>query len=472
MQKERTKEMKSVNVTVNPFELIDLLECTIHKKSNEHATARIKGRISWDKEEEYLEDVLAETYATITVTDDSEEDKIVFNGVVTHFSIQTENGVRTVTADLISGTYLLDITPVTRSFQDKNMLYKSVINTILENYANSNFIMNVGLDSLIEDWLLQYEETDWEFFKRLASHFNSFLVPDYKVGGIKFFFGMPERSEPITIQPSKFSMQKDVSEFTYKTVQQVSGLRERDAIYYNVYDREIYDIGDILIMKDRTLRVYEIESSLVGNELYHKYSLKTEEGFQTEKHYNERMIGASLSAQVIDVAKDQVKVWIFVDESQDVGTARWFPYSTVYSSPDGTGWYCMPEIGDEVRLYLPCSMEQDGYVISSVHIGAGGRNNPDFKSIKNKYQKEILFTPDSLVFTNNNGMRIEIADGSGITIQSNKDINIQSSGAVNMASEGGAILVSAPSSIKLAQGGTSLTLSGNVKFAGGQIKVQ
>lgn len=129
--------MKSVNVKVDPFELIDLLECTIHKKTNEHATARIKGRISWDKEEEYLEDVLSEIYATITVIDDSGEDKIVFKGIVTHFSIQTENGVRTVIADLISGTYLLDINPVTRTFQNKDMLYKSVISTMILEIANA-----------------------------------------------------------------------------------------------------------------------------------------------------------------------------------------------------------------------------------------------------------------------------------------------------------------------------------------------
>ena len=60
-----------------------------------------------------------------------------------------------------------------------------------------------------------------------------------------------------------------------------------------------------------------------------------------------------------------------------IGGARWFPYATVYSSGDGTGWYCMPEIGDKIRLYFPTEKEQDAYVISAYHEGNGGlRKNP------------------------------------------------------------------------------------------------
>ena len=96
-----------------------------------------------------------------------------------------------------------------------------------------------------------------------------------------------------------------------------------------------------------------------------------------------------LMKSVLSVSRDKVKVHIKADGSQDVGTAKWFPYSTVYSSPVGTGWYCMPEVNDKVRLYFPNEKEEDAYVISSIHLeggtatggGEAPRSNPDNKSI-------------------------------------------------------------------------------------------
>ena len=32
--------------------------------------------------------------------------------------------------------------------------------------------------AVILDFLLQYEESDWDFLAQLASHFGTFLVPD------------------------------------------------------------------------------------------------------------------------------------------------------------------------------------------------------------------------------------------------------------------------------------------------------
>lgn len=34
----------------------------------------------------------------------------------------------------------------------------------------------------------------------------------------------------------------------------------------------------------------------------------------------------------------------------------------------GSGWYCMPEKGDEIRLYIRTVKEKHAYVISSVHL--------------------------------------------------------------------------------------------------------
>ena len=50
----------------------------------------------------------------------------------------------------------------------------------------------------------------------------------------------------------------------------------------------------------------------------------------------------------------------------DIVSSAFIEHETVYSSPDGTGWYSMPEVGDTVRLYVP-DKEGRCLVTSSVH---------------------------------------------------------------------------------------------------------
>ena len=187
---------------------------------------------------------------------------------------------------------------------------------------------------------------------------------------------------------------------------------------------------------------------------------------------NERMIGASLEATISGVSNDTVRVNIASDGIQS--NRKWFLYSTVYSSPDGTGWYCMPEEGDSVRLYLPNEKEKDGYIISAVHVPIDGeaRSIPDNKSLKSKYGKEVLFTPSLLRLTNNNGMSVEISDEDGITISSDKAVTIEAKEGVQIASLEQSIEVVAPESIVLKQGDTTLTMEDDIHLDGAQVHME
>ncbi|MFQ8776464.1 MAG: hypothetical protein ACLR78_01950 [Roseburia sp.] len=54
-----------------------------------------------------------------------------------------------------------------------------------------------------------------------------------------------------------------------------------------------------------------------------------------ETLYNWGLTGPSLNASVIAVSNDTVKVAVDVDGGQEESKAKWFPYSTVYSSRMG-----------------------------------------------------------------------------------------------------------------------------------------
>ena len=111
-------------------------------------------------------------------------------------------------------------------------------------------------------------------------------------------------------------------------------------------------------------------------------------------------------------------------------------------------------------------------VTSSVHKETdSARQDPDRKSFKTKYGKEILFTPDSVLITNNQGMTIEMNDQEGISMTSDKDILIQADGET-IASGAASLLMAAEEILQVKQGGTTMTLSDDIYFTGGEFRIQ
>ena len=112
-----------------------------------------------------------------------------------------------------------------------------------------------------------------------------------------------------------------------------------------------------------------------------------------------------------------------------------FLYATAYSSPDGAGWYCMPEIGDAVRIYFPDSKENHALAINMVHLTCDLREDPKIKYIRSPHNKEIRFEPGAIYITNHQGMMVCLDDKRGVSINSNKDIVIMAGENIDLHSE-------------------------------------
>ena len=134
----------------------------------------------------------------------------------------------------------------------------------------------------------------------------------------------------------------------------------------------------------------------------------------------------------------------------------------------------MPEVGDAVRLHIPEYREEGAYVVSSVHLDTESldRKNPEHKIIKNKYQKEVRFTSDSIVITNNQGTKIELNDTKGVQIVSQNDIVIKAKDDLTISSETGSLIAAGTSSVNLKQKTTSIDIDEGISFTGGELKVQ
>ncbi len=268
-----------------------------------------------------------------------------------------------------------------------------------------------------------------------------------KSTGVKYTFGIAEEAGHELLSYESYSIVNLIGEYQIK---KDCGMKESDAVAYKVKTREIFYLGDFVRFLGKNYVVGEVERNWEGNEVYNYYLLETRGELRQMPYGNKKIIGASLKGNVTAVKKDTVKVVLMEDETGGWAGQKWFAYSTIYSSPDGTGWYCMPEKGDSVRLYFPNENEAEAYVNSSVNeqsSNSSGRSNPDEKSIKNKQGKEVLFKPDRLVLTNNNGMSIEIVDDEGILIESNKSITIKAKENIGIISMEQGVEMAAPEKI-------------------------
>jgi hypothetical protein len=142
------------------------------------------------------------------------EEEILFVGKVTMAA-----------ARLIKGIYYLDLTAmsysvewgleeVSQSFLNLDATYQNVIDKVIAGREGRADIKDcVTKGTAIPDFLLQYEESDWDFLIRMASHFQSFLVPDYTADYGRAYFGIPNYEEEFILREEEYSTIKDMDRY-------------------------------------------------------------------------------------------------------------------------------------------------------------------------------------------------------------------------------------------------------------------
>lgn len=466
--------MREYNIKTEPLTFIDIRSLKVHRQINQHGTAHIEGYIEDEQEENYIKQLSGNVWEKIEEIGRDGEPQTLFWGIVTGFSIQKINDQKRMVLDLTTGTYLMDLLPHFRTFQNNAMTYAEIFQKLTETYENSGVIKNRPLTDPIEGLIIQHQETDWEFLKRMAARHHSFLVPSTTIYGVKYFFDLPKGENHEFPEEIQYTIRKDVGHYLKKKNRGLTEFREASSVEYIIESREDLQIGDQVTINGQDMFIYEILSKYQNGEMLHACHLKMRTGMDTVMTYNENMAGCSFPSEVLQVKGDKVQVKLLEDENADQVITMWYPYSTVYSTPDGTGWYCMPEIGDMVRLQLPSRQEEIAYVVNSVHLETGSldRKNPDYKIFKNKYQKEIRFTPDSLIITNNQGTKIALTDKDGVQIISQKSITIKAKDNLTISSENGSLLAAGTTSVNLKQKTTSIDVEQGISFTGGDFKVQ
>ena len=463
------------NLQLSPYEITSLQELMLTKKINDHARLSFTGIVSEDVKDSYVAMTEAKTGIELSQLDEEGNPIPLFKGLVVNIEVRAVRDVYYIEVEAVSHTYELDVKLKSRSFQHTEMSYVNLFNEVGADYLGIDILDEATNGGTLGMFTMQYKETDWQFLKRMASRFQTGLVPAPVFDQPKFYVGVPEGSTKGKLDDYHYTIRKKVADFLNYTENGNSGVDEQDFMYYEVETDRLLEIGDQISFKDKSLYVSEVVTKMKDSLLKHWYTLSTKNGMSQKKLDNPSILGLSIEGKVLEVAKDHVKIHLDMDSKQNKEEAYWFPYSTVYTAEGNSGWYCMPEVNDYVRVYFPTCQEEDGIASSSVRkdISDSQTNklgNPAIKYFRTAFGKELMMSPTEIVITAKDGdIYIRLNEESGIEIFSKKEIKILSEQDILLNANKN-ILISAKEKINLSCKESTITLDGNTQVYGKEVK--
>ncbi|MGW8956887.1 contractile injection system protein, VgrG/Pvc8 family [Paenibacillus sp. NPDC055715] len=433
-----------------PFQPQHIEQLQITRTINDHAYLHISGMLSEEQRANCISQNMEQEPIVIRQLDDQGQSlRILFHGIVTQMSVNCTRGVYTFELEAASHSYQMDIKLKRRSYQDIHRTYDDLVTTMVRKYQYGDAIDTVTNYAKLDTFVLQYEETDWAFLKRLASRFGSVLVPEVTAASPKVFFGMPEGKQ--------HKVERDVFYRVRKTFHELDAekpgeQRASSYVTYMIESLQYYALGDLITLsigQGKELVVVRAVTRLEDGLLRTRYDLQAEQNIRYARYENDQATGISLTGTVLKVQQDFVQLQLDIDPKQDPAKACWFPVATRYVAEEHSGWYDMPEIGEQVELYLPTHREQDAYVTDSLRQQRHANGQPNVKVWQHVQGSGVDMSEQELTLSTSDGFSITLHEDTGITIHSPGDVQIQ----------GGHVKLDAGEELSL-KAGTALYLKG------------
>ena len=449
-------------------------------------------------------------------------EKIFLNGVIKELQInETTAGALTVEITAISKSVLLDRIPRYRSFQDPTLTYSAIAEEINGNYGtNDGKIVNVGEDmQAVPRMTIQYNETDWEYLKRIASYTGQPLMANSNKVLVGFFKNMPAQTPNLTY--SYFGKETE-GERTYYRVEgtevysvstpiklkirnRVSG-EEVENDYY-VIESRIYNEGNTLkceyklgkqtdyfvdpiphekirgaVIEARTVHIARtdenksnhgrndgssdnLEGKTIGAKPLNKYIEKAENS--QNENVKERIKASDIAVMTLNLTEGLLKLGENGQSFEDKYTGKsYFPYVTPYSQSN-TGFTPAPEANDRVALYFPNGNETHAIVLGAVNNDGNGR----FTDVANR-NYHVGDSDFNMVLATNSlstSAASSISQTASSISESADSINNNAKNYLEMVSEEKTIVAKDISQI--AQGDTSIQSNGDTKITSDGVSV-
>lgn len=463
------------HLRLEPFETEHIVALSLSKSANEHRTLELTAILSEAIGDQYVYSVKDLTPVTLLDENGPGKKEILFKGLVTSLNIRRQGSVHYMQMTAKGSTCLMAVERKSRSFQNAAMTAHQLIREIMAGYEGADVLIQIP-DEPIGNLLVQYQETDWDFLKRLASRYGAVLISDVCVDGIAIFAGVADKGESHKISAFQYTVRKSIESYELMKKNGWPDANEIEYIVFEVENPRVFPIGAQLELDGKRLFIEQALHCLDDGVLNNYYSLKLKEGFRSLKAYNTMLAGSSISGRVAGVSRDRVMVDLEIDGPGRA--AYWFPYSTMSASPDGSGWYCMPEKGDDVRVYFPTKDEGEAYAVSAIgaHKPAAGNDkdpmgDPNVKYLATVHQKVIKFADEGIIINADNGQATVFLGKDGkLLLYGAQKVEIAAEEDV-LIKAGNNVTIAAQTLVTLKNGSSHINInkSGNVMIQGTKV---
>ena len=384
----------------------------------------------------------------------------LFSGYPEKVEIKEERGYRIADIQAVSGTILLDQKKSNRVFQKKVQTYMGIASAVTADTDHSACILP-GSDMRTGGTLIQYQETDWRFLKRMASQLGLPLVPDTSYYYPRFYLGLPEGEKKELGEILSCDMCFDGR---YYAVSGKCLVDREDFICYDVVTRTSLSLGDRVTYEGRELLVSRKKTELAGGEVIFTYRLAGNSYTWIPWEDNPDYTGMSFVGSIVGTQGEQVEVAFDIDKTAAGGNRYGFAPAT------GNLMYCMPQKGTKTSLYIGNGDEAQGIATGCIRTNGStceGTGSPEKKSFRSEHGKGMDLYPQRMGLDGGETGKITFEDETGTTIESNGGLVLMAKEGIRLESMTGIAMQGMSDIMALhSEGASSLCVNGSVDMLG------
>ena len=384
----------------------------------------------------------------------------LFSGYPEKVEIKEERGYRIADIQAVSGTILLDQKKSNRVFQKKVQTYMGIASAVTADTDHCACILP-GSDMRTGGTLIQYQETDWRFLKRMASQLGLSLVPDTSYYYPRFYLGLPEGEKRELGEIISCDLCFDGR---YYAVSGKCLVDREDFICYDVVTRTSLSLGDRVTYEGRELLVSRKKTELAGGEVIFTYRLAGNSYTWVPWEDNPDYTGMSFVGSIVGTQGEQVEVAFDIDKTAAGGNRYGFAPAT------GNLMYCMPQKGTKTALYIGNGDEAQGIATGCIRTNGStceGTGSPEKKSFRSEHGKGMDLYPQRMGLDGGETGKITFEDETGTTIESNGGLVLMAKEGIRLESMTGIAMQGMSDIMALyAEGASSLCVNGSVDMLG------
>lgn len=362
------------------------------------------------------------------------EDRVLFFGVLDKIELKMDKELLSFQLNAHSLSYDMDCNKRKRVFQDLDMTYEQIIAEVLQSYKCSSFIDKVTNGMKIPHSILQLNETDWEFLKRLASHYNTGICVNCKGSSIQIFFGTGDRAEA--------ALEGEV------LVSEINLMKKKELIKLRTNGPA--NVGCQAAYKGKNYLIESTELFMKKGTIEYQSLLMRAEEVLFPFIPNSNIAGMHVWAWVRQIQRNRLRIQYQIEDKAQ-GNTPFLPFAGEENNEAG---YYMPEPGNEVEVTFPDSEEEHAFVSAARRtVKERKTTKSNMKYLRNKGGLGLYMDEQKIcVSAGSDNSQLVVSQNGDIYIRAPESISIRPGTDLEIGGREGTVTLQAGNSITLQSG--------------------